>query len=73
MDFKKNAAAIYEMMVLISCISVSSLIPGKTETLTVKTLVTLATGNTVLLDRFGAEGFDLFILPYERSQITLSM
>lgn len=65
---------IYEMMVLISCISVSSLIPGKTEvTLTVKTLVTLATGNTVLLDRFGAEGFDLFILPYERSQITLSM
>lgn len=62
---------IYEMMVLISCISVSSLIPG--VTLTVKTLVTLATGNTVLLDRFGAEGFDLFILPYERSQITLSM
>ena len=41
--------------------------------LTVKTLVTLAIGNTVLLETFGAVGFDLFILPNERSQITLFM
>lgn len=41
--------------------------------LTVKTLVTLATGNTVLLDRFGDVGFDRFILPKVLSQITLSM
>ena len=41
--------------------------------LTVKTLVTLAIGNTVLLETCGAVGFDLFILPNERSQITLSM
>ena len=41
--------------------------------LTVKTLVTLAIGNIVLLETFGAVGFDLFILPNERSQITLFM
>ena len=41
--------------------------------LTVKTLVTLAIGNTVLLESFGAARFELFILPNERSQITLSM
>ena len=41
--------------------------------LTVKTLVTLAIGNTVLLETFGVVGFDLFILPNERSQIILSM
>lgn len=41
--------------------------------LTVKTLVTLAIGNTVLLETFGVVGFDLFILPNERSQITSSM
>ena len=41
--------------------------------LTVKTFVTLAIGNIVLLDTFGVVGFDLFILPNERSQITLSM
>ena len=41
--------------------------------LTVKTLLTLAIGNTVLLESVGAVGLELFILPNERSQITLSM
>lgn len=40
---------------------------------TVKTLVTLAIGNTVPLESSAAPGFDRFIFPIERCQITLSM
>lgn len=53
------------MVVFILCISVLSLIFGKIEIFIVKILVIFVMGNIVLLDRFGVEGFDLFILLYE--------